>query len=209
MNIADLHKIDVADLKKVDFGQFLSNFEKNQNLVVRIILVIISLFLILRFIIIGQTEMGGIKTKIQKSEQKIELINKHNKAVQDYDEFFKKLPTGIPSSQIINKLTDFAETRDILILNFSLSATKQTEFYELGSISLKVVAPSYAGLVFFLKDIENSPDNLRIDNLVTSVDKSENDFYQNSDSPESLTEKIQAQMDVSSIKFKKNDKKKI
>ena len=192
MKISELTTLDV---KKVDFAQLQDSLLKRQDIVVNGLLIIASLFFMVQTFTGKQKEAEQLKTKITDLEKKIEVIELNTKATNNFKKFFDELPKGMSEDAIIDRLTDFAEKRNIRITSVSPAKSENKDIYARTTVNIIISAGSYKDLCLFLYDIENSLDsNLRIDKWSgTLAQQSERE----------KKETIVAEVEISSIQFKK------
>lgn len=163
MDLNDLSKLDIKDLKNVDWRKALDQFRSRPDLIVNALAVIITFFLCINFYSKRQNEIKNVKYEISMLEGKIGAIDEYDIIKAELDQYVANIPQPISEDQLINQITDYAVARNIQIQSFS-PAKKQTQpLYDLTSIILKVTADDYANLWLFINDIEKSPYTMRVE----------------------------------------------
>ena len=160
MNLADLKNID---LKKIDIAKIRSDILKRQDMAINYAAVFLTIFIMFKIFSGQQEQVQNLKIQITQMEKKITAIAKHDKALKELNALVDSLPAGIPESALIDKVTDFAEKSNIHIVTFSPTETEENGFYKQSRVSLQISADYYKDFLRFIRDIENSSLNLRVD----------------------------------------------
>ncbi len=201
MNLNDLKNFDVKNIN-VEFLK--ENFVRKPENAVKALLILVSFLFMFNIFSAKQKEARELKTKITEMEDKMESINNYQKDLKELNHYIESLSAGIPDYEIIDKLSDFAEKRNIHILSFSPAKSENEKFYRRTMIDLNISAGSYKDLALFIYDIESSPFNLRVDQwtgqLATDLESISSD---QAAKQETKKQSIQVQVQIGAINFKK------
>ncbi len=166
MNIKDLSKIDVKDLKDIDFNALLKDLQGRPTLLVNILLIIITLFVIIQIIVGYKTKVRIIHKEIPTLEEKKQVIQEAQKIKKNYKTFWDKLPPTISKDKFIELISDLAIANNIQIISLSPVDKRDDENKEILTTSLTILATSknnYDDLLSFIKALENTLYAIRID----------------------------------------------
>ncbi len=200
MNLVDLKNIDI---KKIDIAKIRSYLLKRQDILINSVAVFLTVFIMFKIFSGQQEQTQNLKIQVSQMEKKIAVIAKHNQALKELNALVESLPTGIPESELIDKVTDFAEKSNIHIMTFYPMETEQNEFYKNSRVSLVISADHYKDFLRLVRDIETSPFNLRVDKWSESLESpsqsAQSSMGKDKKSPQEGSQKVL--LNVSSIYF--------
>jgi len=203
MNISDLLKLDIKDLQKIDYKKLVEELRKRPDALINIVVVLITAIIFFNLTSSHQKESKKLKRDIKKLTEKVEEIDRFNKAQQELDSFLDTLPGALPEDEFVNTLTDLAVKRNIQIESFSPTNTKSTPFSDTITIELNLSLDSYKNLWLFIHDIENSQYALKINNwqgYMTQVYSQQNQFISRQQKPAKAV--INSRISLSTVKIK-------
>jgi len=163
MNLADLSRMDIKDLQKIDYKKMVETLRKRNDILINLIIVLLSLILTVNIMSKSGKKIRSIKKEIGKLEKKITVINNLDAVKAELQEFSETIPEALGEDDLATKLTDWAVARDINIVSVSPVKTKEEDLHNTSSIDLNIETDDYAKLWLFVNDIESSPYALRID----------------------------------------------
>ena len=167
MKLEDLKNIDI---KKINIAKIRSNLLKRQDILINYVAIFLTVFIMLKIFSSQQEQVQNLKNQASKMEKKIVAIAKYDQALKELNVFVESLPTGIPESLLIDKITDLAEKSNIHIVTFSPMEMEENELYKHIHVSLQVSADHYKDFIRFIHDIESSSLNLRVDKWSGSLE---------------------------------------
>lgn len=159
-----------TDIKKINIAKIRSYFLKRPDMLIKAGAVFLTVFIMFKIFSGQQEETQNLKIQVSQMGKRVVVVAKHDQALKELNAFVESLPTGIPQSSLIDKVTDFAEKSNINIVTFSPVATEENEFYKHSRVSLQISADQYKNFLRFIHDIESSPFNLRVDKWSGSLD---------------------------------------
>ena len=162
MKIKDLRKVDVHELKKLDFAKIQEGILAKPDIAVNVALVLLSLIWIFQIFASLQKNLNELKGKLENSEKKGAAIDTYNATQKQFRDFIDNLPKGISEDKVIDKLTDFAAKREVQIISVSPSERDSKKLYDKVVVNLNIVVKGYKNLCLFINDIENPPYALRL-----------------------------------------------
>ena len=196
MKLQDFKKIDINDLKNLDFAKILEEILAKPDMAANAALVILSLFVMFQIFNGRQGEIKTLKGKLEQLEKKGAVIETYHATQKQFTAFISNLPKGVPEDTVIEKLTDFAANHDVQILSFSPAKMESKKFYDKVIVNLNIISKNYKNLCLFVNDIENSPYALRLERWGGFMEEAE----------KNNTPAIHAQITVASIIFKNEQK---
>lgn len=202
ISLADLKNIDI---KNLDIQKIRSDLLKRQDILINCVVAFLTVFIMFKIFSSQQAETQKLKAQVSEMEKKNTVIMKHDKALKELNALVDSLPTGIPESALIDKVTDFAEKSNIHIVTFSPTRTEENELYKHSSVSLEISADNYKDFLHFIQDIEKSSLNIRVDKCSGSMGSQQQmmQFSRGKDKKINQEANIKILIDVSSIYFLK------
>jgi len=172
MNIKDLGQIDINSLKNIDIEQIKDFIRTRPDIFIISLLAIITISASI-FIFSGQKNKAGQYSKdIQVLKEKLEAAELNKNVEKEYREFVDSFPEATTVDNMIYKISEFAQNRDINIETSSPAKNKSNTLWEQFSIELSVTSTDYKNLVLFLKDIEDAPYAIRIESWLGKMARS-------------------------------------
>jgi len=162
MNLADLSKIDVQDLAKIDYKKLLLDLKKRPDLIINFLAIILTVILCIHIYTKNTAEIKRMRSEIYQFDGKIKIVEGYKKSKDDLSKFIEDIPEHVGDDGLISLLTNFAVSRSVQIESFSPTRKKSTDFQDSISISLNISAERYKDIWFFIHDIEKSKYSVRI-----------------------------------------------
>ncbi len=191
------------DIKNIDLAHWQRQLQKHQDLFISLAIGVATLFFIMKITDENKLKLTNIETELSSLESKDKVISEYEKAKSELDAYIDSLPQGTTEfDSIINLINEFATLRNIQIQSFTPKGEKSSDYYDTASLEVSINTPNYTDLALFIKDIENSKYNLRIENWSITLKGTEN----RSRSPINYTnlfQTINVIMELSSLNFKK------
>lgn len=200
MNIKDLSKLDINDLKNLDFAKIQEGILAKPDLAVNVALVLLSLFAMFQIFNSRQGEIRNMKGQLEELEKKSAIVDTYHSTQKQLTDLIGSLPKGIQEDKVIDQLTDMAANRNVQILSFSPAQRESKRYYDKIVVNLNIVSNSYKNICLFVNDIEQSPYAMRLEKWSGSME----DISSLSQTTEisSTQANINAQITAVSINFK-------
>lgn len=207
MNLKDLNKINIEDLKGLDWGQAKDRFLSQPDRIINILIVMVTIAVIFSAHKNYTRATKALKKTVIELQEKSAALDKFNAAQEQLNNFIKDAPKEISGDELIEKLSQFAIKRDIQILSFSPAQEKSNNFISLTSVEINITSDHYADVILFMHDIENSPYSLRITKWVgfpVTADRASRRSSRTvpGQNHDNTREEIEATIEIGSIKFK-------
>ena len=170
MNLADLSKIDIKDLQKIDYAKLLQDLKKRPDILISIVFVLATLSFSVNAFTKKKGELSSLQQEVSKLEEKIKVIDSYEAVKKELTDFLANIPEKILENDLINKVTDFAVSRNVQIESYTPMSKQSSPLYDLTSIDLNVSAPDYKNVWLFMNDIEKSKYAIRVENWAGSMD---------------------------------------
>ena len=182
------------DLKNVDVNKLSKSIVQRKDVLACLGIIAVAFIVLFNMMSSYRSKIGTLNTKIKTMEKKSKVLDECTNAKKELESLVSSLPKGLSKSdEIVAKINNYAIARNILVQSFSPSGNMEGEFYTQTTIQISLLAPSYSELGNFIQEIEHSPYNIRVDRWM-------GENIQNSN------EQIKAEIDVSSIAFKNENK---
>ena len=199
MNLGQLNKIDIKDLKNIDYVKLAQVIKKRPDALINTVAIVGLLFFTFQFYTKRQIEVSKLKKEITASESKLEIIEIYNQTQTGLKEFMADVPKKITADDLINLVTDFAVASNVQIESFSPAKKQSESLYDLTSIILNISADDYKSIWLFIHNIEKSEYAVRIDNWTGYMGTRTGRQRQNITAD---TSSIKATLEIASINFK-------
>lgn len=171
MKIKTLRNIDIKQilqyLKTINVDQIREVIQTRPDIIIKVVLIGLTLFFSARIIGGYSGTARQLKNEITQMQDKLNAIEESKKIQKQYDDFIRNFPESILPDQLISKLSEFAAQRNVQILSFNPAKEpreQSDEFMELAGVEIHVASERYEDLVLFVKDIEDAPYTMRVDN---------------------------------------------
>jgi Tfp pilus assembly protein PilO len=205
MNLAELSKLDINDLKNVDYKKLFWDLKDRPDVIVNIVAVLLTLIFILTTFSGRQNEINKLKSDAYQLEEKANTITAYESAKKDLAEIQKNLPPNITDTDFINFVTDLAIKRNIKLTSFLPGKGESSTFYDSLVLSIDFSAKDYGEMWHILHDIEQSPYAIRVENWSGMLTNKVADVNRKAGEAETLAAKINVKLRISAINVKKNE----
>jgi Tfp pilus assembly protein PilO len=192
MDLNELTKLNIEDLKKLDYKVLAKDLKKRPDILAILGVILVTLVICLNIYAGRQNEIRGLQSKASLLERKIKLIDEYDAAQKELEAFRGTLPKKMTESELIDKITDLTTARNIRIESFSPAGATETPLYTTSEFSLNIATKNYKDALLFIYDIEKSPYSIRVDHLSVSPaeQKSEGAAPSDSDTPVNMILRI-------------------
>jgi len=162
MDLKQLSKFDVAELKNVDYLKLLTGLRKRPELIVNFLSILLAVIISWNIFAKGKSQLQNALEEIPKLEEKIAAINEFHSVKARLDTFQANIAPRISEEQFINLMTELASKRKLRILSLSPGGTDNKNYYEYLSVNLDFTCEKYTDIWLFINDIESSRYPLKI-----------------------------------------------
>ena len=169
MDLKQLSKIDVSELKKIDYLKLLNDLRKRPEIIVNFLAVLLAVIISWNIFAKGKSQLQNALREIPKMEDKIAAINEFQAIREKLDTFHADIAPRITEEQFINLMTELASNRKIRILSLSPGGTESKNSYDYLSVNLDFTCQKYTDIWLFINDIESSRFPLKITNLSGAI----------------------------------------
>jgi len=208
MKLADLSRLELKDLQKIDVKYITETIQKRNDILLSVLAVGITLIVLINKFNQSSLQVKKLQAEITAVEQKISAIKNHDKTKDDLDDFLSQVPEGMSGDEMVNLLTDLAARRNIQILSVSPAQTTTKDLYDATNTSLLISASSYEDLWLFIHDIEDTDRSLRINRIDASMEKTTLPvFHRDVGRRQPQGYKFNVHLDITSVHIKTGDEK--
>lgn len=172
MDIKKLQDIDIKQViqyvRGINIEQIREVLQTRPDLIIKAVLIGLTLFSSTRILGSYSGTARKLGTEIKTMQEKLDAIEESKRIQKEYDDFTADFPESILPDQLISTLSEFAARHNVQILSFNPTTEptkKKDEFMEFASVEIHVASERYEDLVLFIKDIEDAPYTLRVDQL--------------------------------------------
>ena len=102
MNLTELSRLDIKDLKKIDYNKLLLDVRKRPDILVAVGLVLLTLFFSVNAFTKRKQELLSLQQQIGTLEAKITVIENYEKAKKDLADFVAQIPESLLDNNLIN-----------------------------------------------------------------------------------------------------------
>lgn len=204
VNMITLKDLKEYDVKNIDAAKLMKTLQQRTDIVINIALVVITLMTVNNILTKNRVKSRDLTQKISLLEKKIKAIENYEKSKKNLVGFVKSLPQGLPEADsIIQKVNALAVDRGLQISSFAPGDRTENVIYKQVSLRLNVASHEYSKLVLLTKDIERAPFNLRIQSWSAKMEPKRRKLTKlpkglNADIEPSI---INSELELSSISF--------
>jgi len=166
MDIKELSKLDIKDLKNIDFNAFLKQLQSKPSSLAAIGLAAITFFIIIQIGVKYKTDVKNIRNEISSLEKKQASLKSAQKIKDDYNLFWADAPEHISKDRLIELISNIAIDNNIQIVSLSSVSKSEDHYKKTLKVSLSILAVAqnnYQDILSFVEAIENTAYALRID----------------------------------------------
>src|SRR3989338_4817335 len=162
MDLRDLNKINLEDLKAIDWELAKAHLLAKPDIAINALMVMIMMAVFVSSFNSYATESKSLKSQISELETKYEAREAFEATQKGYAEFLKNFPETVPDNRLIEILSEIAIKRNIQIIAFSPSEAKSNELVRLTKVRINIRSDNYPDIIRFMNDIEDSEYSIRI-----------------------------------------------
>ncbi len=206
MNLADLNKISIKDLKEIDWGQVKDSLLSQPTFVVNTILITATIVTAAFAYTTYSDTTKSQNKEIVVLKKKVEAVANLTKTQNDYQDFLKNMPEPISENRLTEILSEIAFDRKIQIISFSPVNTKDNDYVQISNIKIKIKSDNYANIIRFMRDIEKSHHSIRTKSLSGNASRADSHLrnIRNSQLSEDTPKKefSEATVEIEIVEFK-------
>jgi Tfp pilus assembly protein PilO len=205
MNLKDLNKIDLKDLKNIDLvSHFKNSVQGKPDVLINVVLISISVMAVIFVFSSYRNKSVKLKTEIAALTEKFDAVKRKEKIQKEYDIFMEHVPESIPSDQIVDKISQYAYAHNVQIMSSSPAEEKNDKYMKQTSVNINISSHDYSNIILFMKDIEEAPYAIRVNKWVGSMNKvgARTSRYQNMEEQETEEKLITATVEIGSVRLK-------
>ncbi len=203
MIAVDLRELSQINIKSINFPYFGQSLLQRPSLLVYIAMGIVTIIAVIQIFDKQTIKLAQIKTDLVALEEKDKAISVYEEAKTSLDKFFETLPQGTADlGTAITAINEFATRYSIQIQSLTPENERSSELSNQLLISLSIIAQNYSALGFFIRDLETSKYNLRIESWQVSLRRMEARGHSLAEDPVGNIS-IQVAMRISTTIFKK------
>ena len=204
LKFADLSKLDIQDIQKLDYQGFLKDLIKRPDMAISFLAPILAILVGFNIFSKSQIERRSLSADLAQMEGKIKIINEYNNAQAGLEKFFAALPPKVSENEFMDKITDFAVKRNVQIESFSPAKNQSDPLYDVTMINLSVNTKTYENMWLFIHDIENSGFSIRINSWAgTMGQRGQNGGRRNPAQGNMNDLGINVRLEIAAVSFKK------
>lgn len=196
--VSKLREINIKDLQNIDARQVAQLLQQRVDVLLNIVL-ILATTIVLVLVSRGYGKKAQLLTwEAQQIQERLDAIKDSERLQGEYGTFMRSFPKVILTGQLINKLSEFAAYRHVQILSFSPIKEKSDEYIKVATVQINAAADTYENMILFMKDIEESPYALRVEQWSAKMKEQKSKEGE----VEIRKEIVEAKMDIASLKLK-------
>ncbi|OGX36226.1 MAG: hypothetical protein A3C36_03870 [Omnitrophica WOR_2 bacterium RIFCSPHIGHO2_02_FULL_52_10] len=207
MDLRDLNKINIEDLKEIDWNLAKAHLVRRPDLLFNTAMIFITLIFGIWAYQTNAQKIRSLKSDLGNLEQRYTALQDFEAVRKKHAEFVKGAPEIISDNRLIEILAEIALKRNVQITSFSPSQQQANDYVRLTKVQINIQSQNYADIIWFMYDIENSPYSIRIGEWSgTQSDAQKHGFLmrgtrQDFDN-EDDAEYIEVTVDIESVGFK-------
>ena len=199
-SIEKLNSMNISELKNIDIGKLKEILRHSPKIIANLVMIAASIFAVITLFNRSALNEKKFKANTVKYEEKLKAVKNQENIKQQLDNFTTSFPKSVGGSQLIDKFSELASSRNVHILSFSPTNEKSNNFLHQITVDLSIESNDYKNIILFVKDIEDFPFALRLEKFSARLSDAFNQNRQPKEKKEEIS--ITAEIEVSSLKIK-------
>lgn len=162
MDLRDLNKITLEDLKAIDWDIAKSNLVRRPDLLFNSAMILVTLIYGIFTYQSSAQKLSSLKGDLSNLEERYSTLQGLETVKEKHAAFIKGVPETISDNQLIEILSEIALKRNVQITSFSPSQEQANDYVRLTKVRVNIKSQNYADIIWFMHDIENLPYTVRI-----------------------------------------------
>ena len=192
--LSELSKLDINDLKNIDYKKLVQDLFKKKDKLTRVIAVFLSIIAGFYIWTNNGKTLNRSKEQLSILQEQLAAFKELSIAKADFQKTLDALPEPLEYKEMIEKINESAIANNIDVLNFSPANIQAGSLYDLIRVHIAVLAPSYTHFWQFIHTLDSSPHALRVESIQGRPAASKKEITEN---------KLNIDLEVSSLKIKK------
>ncbi len=163
MDLKELSKLDIKDLKNLDYQAIYTKLKKRPDIIIDIAVILAMLIFCIMYYGNQKAALSAQSITLMTLEKKERAFTELQQAQEALKSLKSAIPEPIQESQLIDIITQNASEHNISIASFSPAVTAVQPAGTTITLSLDITAPSYTHLWTFIYQLESKYTAIRID----------------------------------------------
>ena len=162
ITIKDLSEYDI---KSLDVNRVFKSLLQRRDILANLFIIAITVFLSFKMYGNFKAQTAALQADTGSMIERFQVISEYEatqKSLKKFVALAPKAPTEV--NTIIEEISEIASQHNVQIVSFSPNKAQDYDFYTSLNIRLSISANSYQSIGLFIRDIEKSPYNLRVEN---------------------------------------------
>ncbi len=199
MDLKELSKLDIKDLKNLDYQAIFNKLKKRPDIMIDTVIILAALTFCVMYYANQKAELNAQSIALMTLEKKERVFRELQKA-QDVLKLLKSaIPDPIVESQLIEIITQNASEHNINIASFSPAVTAVQSAGTTITLSIDITAPSYTHLWKFVYQLESKYKTIRIDTWTGQMNASARQRGRASQSASTSPDTINASLTITAV----------
>ena len=177
--IETLKNIDVEDLKNIDSAEIKDFLQSHLEAVINITLIIATFLFVLNIAGGHKKKLIQLRKDMKEVQENVEAVTVLKEVQKKKKVFVNNFPKVLSREKLIDSVSNFAAHNSVQILAFSPMSDKSDKFAKITRVKINVSSSSYANIVRFIYEIENTSDSIQIKEVEWKPNKDEKDQSMN------------------------------
>jgi hypothetical protein len=202
MNIQELSQYDI---KNIDVTKTFKTLLRRKDILANIAIVFLAIFLANQILGARKAKVQILKNEAQTLQSKVTTVSEYESESKRFSNYVSALPQGPRDiNGIVNKLNEFATKNDVQIATFSPSGQTSNDLFDVVKVRINISAKNFKNIGFFIYDIENSNNNLRVESWAIGSPSTytRRRWPKTTISSETKDETVNVEVEIASIIFK-------
>ncbi len=196
-----LKDLNNYDIQNIDVNKLLKSSLNRKDILLNAAIIFVAAICILKILDSRNATYQSITNDIATLDKKISAIADFEKAKTKLNLSLNGLPEGLNAMNMIIETTNaMAIDNEVQISSVDPLGQESTDFYTKTTLRLKANSEHYEALGNFLKEIEDSNDNMRLESCQITAGTGD---IRRREMQDDLPKVINAEFIIASIQFKK------
>ena len=161
--LASLRNFNIRDLQNIDARQVVEMVRQRLDIVINGVLIFVTVIVMVNVVRGNGKKLTVLAWEATQMQERLDAVKESERLRGEYEVFMRNFPRSILTDQLISKLSEFAAYRHVQILAFSPVKEKGDDYIQVAGVQINVAAEDYKNIVLFMKDIEDAPYALLVE----------------------------------------------
>ncbi|HNV24270.1 MAG TPA: hypothetical protein PLH56_01350 [Candidatus Omnitrophota bacterium] len=202
IKMEDLQKyFDIEKLKNINADEVKEFILSQPDLIVKIVFIALAFLTVTASFSSYNKKTATLRQEITKMEALLKSVDAFNTTKKEYDDFKKNFPQGLPSSEVLDAISEIANKNNVQIGSFSPTQEKDYPLWQSTTINITTSCENYNKMISFIKTLEDPRYAFRVDSWTATLAQTAKQG-QTAENASNISNAINATITIGAVKLK-------